>query len=330
MFTLAIYALGKAGRTPPTLEVIVRSDAGLHDQAFNVPSFMRSIVEPTLQGFRSLLLTIEAQPNTQFISGQGHSEGFSGASMGEFLAQTYNLTHLRLNFKSSTSPFYPFLAWLAEPVPSATDNSNDPEDTGRADMLTPPPVALPHLQRLELGMLVAHPDDVLSVVEKFAPTLKEITFWKVILEDKTRPDAKGCNYWSGLLSAMAKLPKLHLGSFQVGLVEQRPQNTMYKYVWFKTENLSKSPDGTEDEEEEQKEEEDAFVSGGIHDANWPETIGYEKEVKLQGIDTMSMLASLARKVKVQWKGKHHPDGYDSSDEDMSDYENDEDEEMEEV
>jgi len=217
LFQILIRALGKAGAAPVEIEVLLRHGT-LSDPAFHLPDFLLPTVSPVLKNLKKLYLAAAVGPRqSTFIHGNGVSSmKHHGSLLGRFLNHTPNLTHLRLNlqhhqFENNTA----FLIWL-----SITKS----EDGG------PAPIDLPHLKSLEFGQFEVEPSNILGVVEKFAPTLRELSLWRLELSDRRgvqRHDIKP-NRWAGLFANLVKLPQLRLNFLKIGWLKQDHQKVNFK------------------------------------------------------------------------------------------------------
>lgn len=215
LFQILVRALGKARIYPEQIEVLLRRGF-LADTAFHLPDFLLPTVSPMLQNLKKLYLAADVGSRDSYVYADGTSvESLSGHSLGRFLSHTPNLTHLRLNlqhyqFENNTN----FLEWLSKPKSAGVRQA--------ASVYDPEPIDLPHLTRLEFGQFQAEPATILGVVAKFAPTLRELSLWRLTLVDPRaihRHDTKP-NRWVGLFANLAKLPHLQLSYLKVGLLKQ--------------------------------------------------------------------------------------------------------------
>ncbi|KAH9869978.1 hypothetical protein J1614_006899 [Plenodomus biglobosus] len=262
VFSMVNFALGKAGRTPPALEILLRK-MGLPDITFALPEYLLPTVEPVLRSYTSLLLNISLNSEHMHIQiGGTMREMYAGRSLRRFLGYTNNLTHLRLNFqKNLVANNTNFLDWLGQPVPVATQQP--------ASYLSPPPVSLPLLNTLELGQLNVPPGTLLAVIIKFTPSLRSISLWRMALHAETSPpqDHKP-NYWADFFGQIAGIPQLDLNHLKVGMVQQDPMDEASMHVNFKPEDNMDGP--------------------GL------------KQVEYNGKNMDNFLGSLAGRVNVEW------------------------------
>ncbi|KAF2849086.1 hypothetical protein T440DRAFT_469520 [Plenodomus tracheiphilus IPT5] len=299
VFSTVNYALGKAGRTPPELEVLLRK-AGLPDITFSLPDFLLSSLVPVLNNYTSLLLNVDLTLNHLHThTGGTIVETHAGHSLRQFLSFTPNLTHLRLNFqKSLVVNNTDFLDWLGQSVPIPGQKS--------ANHLSIPPTTFPLLKTLELGQLKILPDTLLAVIAKFAPSLHSISLWRMALCSRSLPpQGHKPSYWAELLRRMGKIPQLNLNHLKVGMVQQDYMYAVSMHVNFKKEEDSEGI-GSKQVEYHGKNM-DKFLDSLIGRVNveWPK----EEEVVSSGEDSDDSMAD--------------PDHEDDDSED--EYENDNDE-----
>lgn len=215
IFSSILYALGKAHRQPPKIEVLLRMH-GLLDTAFILPEFLVPTVEPVLRNMTTLLLSVSLA--TRLV--HTHSNGTSADSHGDrllqhFLGKTPNLTHLRLNFeKHLVANNEHFLDWLGKPASATAANST---------FLNPAPITLPSLKTLELGQLHVHASILVTLITKFAPTLEAISLWRINLRSNSVvwvPTAKETNLWKDLFNKLSNILQLNLTHLKVGMLQQ--------------------------------------------------------------------------------------------------------------
>ncbi|KAI0574728.1 PepP Xaa-Pro aminopeptidase [Pyrenophora tritici-repentis] len=218
-FSVMLYALGKARRQPPEFEVLLRQE-GLPDIAFSLPDFIRPTVEPVLQHMTTLLLSLDFTTRNLHTHSNGmNADPNPGRLLRRFLRCTPNLTHLRLNFlKHQVTNNEKFLRWLGQPAPAA--------HLLDADFTDPPAVALSRLNVLELGLLSTNAQTLVDIITKFAPTLKDVSLWRMNLDESLRnraatasPDHKP-NFWRDLFIALSKIGPLELTHIKVGMLQQ--------------------------------------------------------------------------------------------------------------
>ncbi|RAR11368.1 f-box-like protein [Stemphylium lycopersici] len=122
-----------------------------------------------------------------------------------------------------------FLRWLSEPASVAALQS--------AAFLNPVPIALPRLKNLELGQLSVRPGVLHSVVSKFAPTLQDLSLWRINLQSITPvPSGHKPNFWKDLFNQLSKIPQLNINRLKVGMLQQD-----HMFVNFKEDEEGSKP-----------------------------------------------------------------------------------------
>lgn len=216
IFSSVLYALGKANRQPPELEVLLRLH-GLLDTSFVLPNFLLPAVEPVLYNMTTLLLSVTLVTRLLHTHSNGTSaDPIASRLLRRFLGNTPNLQHLRLNFeKHSVTNNDQFLDWLGRPPPPATVPSNP--------FLDPPPVALPFLKTFELGQLSVPWRGIAAAIAKFAPTLEDVSLWRINLQSM-KPMVISSRYkqnlWKDLFENLSNIPGLDLSHLKVGMLQQ--------------------------------------------------------------------------------------------------------------
>ena len=288
LFLLVIHALGRANCTPPQVEVLLLKQ-GLPDAAFVLPESLRSSVEPVLRNMSTLLLNVDLMVRHHFTfpNWTGTHE-FPGRTLGRFLSYTSNLKHLRLNFKSDDCQNNePFLEWLGKPAyaPGIQPSS----------YTVTPPIVLPYLKQLEFGSLnMQRPEILLSIVAKFAPTLENLSLWKICLLSALPLSAgQKPNYWKNFLTRLVNIPQLQLTYLKMGMLRQ---------------------DGLEI----------SFMTGE------GENVEEVKFKEYSGREMSAFMDKLTEQISVPWPLLvSHDEGQSDEDEDMSDGSDDDNEENEE-
>jgi hypothetical protein len=225
VFSSVLYALGKANRRPTEFEVLLRK-RGLPDTAFFLPDFILPTVEPILQNTTTLLLNVDLTPRYLHTHSNGTSaDPNAGRSLRQFLHFTPNLVHLRLNFeKHLVANNEDFLQWLGTPQPAAGGSN--------ATFLGPAAIALPLLRKFELGQLSSRADILVALIKKFAPTLEDLSFWRMNLAAVAAPPfGHKPNFWRDFFHKLSKIQELSLTHLKVGLLQQD-----HMHVGFKQEN----------------------------------------------------------------------------------------------
>jgi hypothetical protein len=222
-----IYALGKARRRPQELEVLLRRSL-LPDSAFYIPEFLQPTVDPVLHELKTLLLRVDVIDNSIHTHTNGTVVDMkSGYRLRRFLGHTPNLTHLRLNLQTyNITENEDFLRWLALPpsIPTSSPTA----------FFNPPPIALQSLAKLEFGQFKARANIILDVFSKFAPTLRDISLWRMTLVPGTGPSyALEPNLWATFFSKLARMPQLKLNSLKAGMLSQGNDHVQFKDLTIK-------------------------------------------------------------------------------------------------
>jgi hypothetical protein len=223
VFQVIIVALGKANQRPEEIEVLLRRN-WLNDYSFRIPDFIYPTIKPCLLGLKKLLLRVDLSP----VYLHSHFDGtpmnrVSGRSLRHFLHYTPNLTHLRLNLPfMNVDGNSEFLQWLATPTA--------PQDPLLVDKpLDPPPVGLAFLETLDFGQFRTQPHLILSVVAKFAPTLRSLNLWQLsILGTQSAYHDRSSNMWQPFFKSLGKIPQLQLNHLMLGKLTQHPYDVQFK------------------------------------------------------------------------------------------------------
>jgi hypothetical protein len=192
VFSTMIQALTDANQSVPEMEVILHTHmSGLMDYAFYIPPPLKQELKPVLEGLRVLLLTLQ--------DGDLHE---TAEFLQRFLIQACNITHLRLNMQ-----------WR-----NRQRVANFVQEICR----TPGPF-LPHLQRLDLGMIKSTPEAVLALIDKFAATLHTISLWRVqfyIANDACLYVDSKPKAWLSFFQKLLKLNTPQLEAISLGNLSQ--------------------------------------------------------------------------------------------------------------
>ncbi|KAL6707498.1 hypothetical protein ACN47E_004068 [Coniothyrium glycines] len=287
VFSSVLYALGKVGRRPSEIEVLLRRE-GLPDTAFALPEFLRPTVSPVLNYLTTLLLNVELGGRYYHTHHDGSiTDASAGRSLRHFLASTPNLAHLRLNFsKHAIDQNEKFLEWLSDPVSSLS--------TPQSTFLEPAPVALTALKQLDLGQLNIRLQTIVALLYKFAPTLEDVSMWRMGLHaPMPPPPGHKPSYWADLFTTLSTIPNLKLKHLKVGILQQD-----HMHVNFTNQDTENGQP--------------------------------LKVVEHQGRDMDKFYGSLAERVIVSWPEPiDMSDGNSDEDEDMDDEEDGLDEDAEE-
>ncbi|KAF2024323.1 hypothetical protein EK21DRAFT_94173 [Setomelanomma holmii] len=211
-----IYALGKAGRAPQELEVLLRRSS-LPDSAFRMPDFLQPVIDPVLGSLKTLLLRVDVISRSMHTHTNGTSVDMkAGEQLRSFLGRTPNLEHLRLNLqKYQITENEEFLGWLGRPAPAPG-----------SQLL---PVSLRKLRRLELGHFTARPEVILRVIVNFSFTLEDLSLWRMTLTIGTGiAYASNPNLWADVFTRMTQMSTLKLKSMKAGFLSQDHVHVQFK------------------------------------------------------------------------------------------------------
>ncbi|KAM0283770.1 hypothetical protein ACHAQH_002360 [Verticillium albo-atrum] len=260
VFSIIMAALASSNHSPKTIEVLRHHGGSLRPTAFNIPKYLEPSLLPVLSRIETIFLPINIVGTqnlwghtspARFVSIDGSSDTMIECPdylLRIFLSHLSSLKHLRLNFRRSDTPT-DLIKWLASPTPQAAAGGDAPPNptsvTHAAKIPSPPPgVSFPHLENLELGILNIDQTTLLSVVRKFAPTLKGVELWKVTLQSNIS-DTDGVpdrhNAWQQFLGKMRQIRDLKLKHMMVGQPTQGDNSARYD-VFFKS-LLSKKTTG---------------------------------------------------------------------------------------
>jgi hypothetical protein len=230
VFQTLVCALGKARRNPEDIEILLRRHS-IPDSALNVPEFLLPTVKPVLYNLKKLLLNVDVFFVHKYSQMNGDLlEQGPGRTLLQFLAYTSNLTTLRLNLPKNQIEFNEqLLQRLSAPV-------SGPGSQASPNYFEPPPVDLPYLTVLELGQFQARPNIILDIVAKFAPTLRDLSLWRMaMIEAPTAYNPKP-NVWANLFANIMKVPGIQLHRLKVGMLSQG-----YNHVQFKSSSSEDAP-----------------------------------------------------------------------------------------
>lgn len=187
---LILYALGCAHSKPESIEVFLRNRKKLKPSSLSVlDGFLAPKVLPVLTGLKKLMLTISLDGDALYGAPwlPCPQDNVTGSSLMRLLHHTPALEVLRLNFAQNQFFAQLFLDWLS------TSTSGLPSATIPPSQSIPP-ISLPSLTSLDLGMLNIDPSTLLNVICKF--NLASLSLWKVELRSdsldniirNTKPD----------------------------------------------------------------------------------------------------------------------------------------------
>lgn len=230
VFLNLFRALGKARVRVNEFQVILRNSF-LPDYAFDLPDRVKPVVGPLLANLKTLFLDLDANPAVYLDEDNIDCTSYY---FRQFLADTPNLEHLRLNFRGhlwhdGSNRLNAFLAWLSRPAGSGLAPS-----PSQPLLVCPPPVDFPKLRQLDIGMAKLPPETILGIFKKFRLTLHTISLHKVTLRDHDeRKITDRVNTWSKLFLHTADM-KLHLTSINLSLLSQElTENKGPQWLSFK-------------------------------------------------------------------------------------------------
>jgi hypothetical protein len=231
VFRVVLLALGKVSATPASIEVLRHHFGHLLPSAFTIPDYQKSAIVPLLNKLETIFLPIKVPklPNQRLASmhvvdpDTGSVSVCPDHNIRVFLSHMSNLKHLRINMARGDATELQFLRWLGSPAaPQPTPSTNQVENTFGLPS-TAKPASLP-LVELNLGLCLVEPDTLLSIIRKFAPTLRRLELWKVTLApfmDKPRCVTDGPNcIWPALLRRVRGIPGLKLDHLMIGEPKQ--------------------------------------------------------------------------------------------------------------
>lgn len=225
IFSTIVYALGKADRTLPRFEVLLRQHpAGLPDTSFHIPEFMFPACKPILENLTALFLTLDLSGAPQ----HSYDRGFRGVvvnqpgqSLRRFLSYTRNLTHLRLNFRKHDHGLNEtFIQWLAEPAASTLGGSNSSLKFSPCT-LEPEPIDFPSLKELDLGNFRVDDVSLTALISKFSSRLEGLSLFRIGLFPRsatqsiyTTPDTRR-NLWFDFFTALKSTQQAKLSHLKI-------------------------------------------------------------------------------------------------------------------
>ncbi|KAK1671052.1 F-box domain-containing protein [Colletotrichum godetiae] len=243
VFVTLFTALGNAGARPSAFELLRHQQGVPSDDAFNLfTKYLKPKVVPVLEGLETFICVLNVATGPFRVTSLTGSTGSSERRRYDYLLRLFlgympNLKHLRTNFAHpghNTDAVDEFIDWLGTP---ALNPPSEPDDN---QLPTPPaPVAFSHLEEINLGFVEVEPRRLLQVVQKFAPTLRNLELWKVTLRSRTgaisgdydtRSNISIVNMWARFLQSLRDVPNLDLNHIMVGCPAQRMSMTSAR-VW---------------------------------------------------------------------------------------------------
>lgn len=207
-FYALLMASAKSGVKLSGIELLIRTSPLMFDHSYHIPDPLKPSLLPVLQGLKKLHISIEfnqSVPRQDVDLGVTLSE--DALNIRRFLTYTPNLRDLRINeWGVCTAGSVALMRWLAEPVTDGHDYD-------------PPPISLPHLEKLSLGKLKEEESTLVKMVKKFAPTLTSLELWAVtLLWDKPfdAVDSANGRTWKSLLRQLVQIEDLNLHHIMIG------------------------------------------------------------------------------------------------------------------
>lgn len=196
LFPLLISALRTADARPENIEVILRKSQLSTDSLSVANEQTIASRQPPLSTLRVLFLAVSQRRDVAHQWGAPwdtyDNTDTTDAPFRRFLHAVPALEHLRLNFSPEQFLAHRMLDWLSMPTSSATST---------ASQLPVPPVHMPHLSTLDLGMANVSAQTLVKVLMKF--DLKAFSLWKITMQ--AQDTSTDC--WSRFLDALStRLP----------------------------------------------------------------------------------------------------------------------------
>ncbi|KAM0328805.1 hypothetical protein ACHAQA_005219 [Verticillium albo-atrum] len=251
-FSILLAAVASSGVSPTRIEVLQHRGGGLSPIAFNIPNYLKPSLLPALSKLETVFLPLNlvgsnarwAPPaSSRYITiDQQSAQQCPDYLLRIFLAYLPNLKHLRLNFRRRDKSLE-FMSWLATPASGGPGSLQASAAVAVSQIPPPPPsLAFPHLERLEFGIVAVAPDVLLSVIKKFAPTLRGLELWKVALltgSAQTHQPQHQINVWKSFLDRLRHVPGLKLQHMMIGQPSQ--QDSIGSTVNVHFQSLSSGP-----------------------------------------------------------------------------------------
>lgn len=194
---------------------------GVDDDAFHIPSFMREMILPVVEGLEEIDLHVHNR-NIEPLD----SACCRTSQLREFLGIPKRLEKLRIHRlyggegSRCTAHTDDFWTWLGQghkgkdKALAGEQETRGPGSSGSNAMVSPPPIALPHLQELEINSQHIQVEDLTRLLKKVSPTLRKISLHRLILRDRESDSSEEedeivkneVEQWAGLCGKMAALP----------------------------------------------------------------------------------------------------------------------------
>ncbi|ROV87580.1 hypothetical protein VMCG_10601 [Cytospora schulzeri] len=199
--------------------------AGVDDDAFNIPLFMRQAMLPVIEGLEELDLHVR---NRYIYPSPDNPACCRTSHLREFLGLPTRLQKLRIhrlfggnhNYADSSEQGDDFWSWMGQDrkgkdkAPAGQQGAPTSTSSGLNAMVSPAPIAFPHLQELEIGKQDVQQEDLLRLLRKVSPTLQKLSLHDLILRDRQTETSDDfddvvkveVDLWAGLCGKLAALP----------------------------------------------------------------------------------------------------------------------------
>lgn len=233
VFIAVLHALAASDAPLRGIEVIARNGWRLGNEAFTLPAETEGEtgIGPVLARLEKLHLCIESPPPMRPVVSDGESSPPEAAHerLLAFLAKTSGVKNLRINEAfSKDGTLGRLIERMAQTPGSDPSEETFGETSGEKACLSPALVVLmPHLEELSLGLIDIEAPILLSLIAKFAPSLRTLELWKVHLERDLPADADiGPNlpeisFWPSFFKKLLAIPNLELHHIKAGMLQQQ-------------------------------------------------------------------------------------------------------------
>lgn len=248
---------GTAAEGPPAIEVLSHGWGYIHPSGFSIPALQKKILVPLLKRIERIFLNIDLRQQTRTryaVTETGTAVPCPDHNVRQFLGHMSSLKHLRLNLGSGQVDEQ-FLHWLAKPADEmdsrayhcmqpypqqayapdgfkkhflATQGSNNNNKwdarlplVHRIDDILPleaEPAALPELVELNLGFCHVSSDTLISIMRKFAPTLRKLELHRVTLVSSASGPVRCA--WPAFLRGIRNILNLDLSHLMISMPMQ--------------------------------------------------------------------------------------------------------------
>ncbi|KAL6897674.1 hypothetical protein GGI43DRAFT_409604, partial [Trichoderma evansii] len=225
IFKAIIHGLGLANARPKNIEVMERNGNLLYDSAFHMHPDFEDSYAPVLRNLQKLHLCLDVY----WAPSHHTTQPYHQQNLARFLKHCEGLEELRINGKRNTysqgnrQNLHLLMSWLAssEAKPLSELQSADISIDSR---FIPPPVELPHLSNLSLGMMAITLNEVVELITKFAGSLQNLELWRFHIMANPGTDAeieeKKQNLYVHLLKRLLAIPNLNLRHIKLGMLQQ--------------------------------------------------------------------------------------------------------------